>query len=201
MSCKPINVYDDSHTLFRATDSSVARSTHQNDVIDFCVYSVFSADYCAFEYFNVTCRMPDELLYIRSARYGRMRIGGRCVKVDLGFVGCAVDVSHVISARCTGRPHCAMAVGDAELRMRRPCPTDVTWYLEVSHMCVKGNRSSYLPCWALFLTHERPQHVHYCLRFARLSVTKPTTTADKHITYLPRQPFFSVRIGQLACFH
>ena len=45
-----------------------------------------------------------------------------------------------MEARCAGRPRCAVAVTDAELRTRSPCPTDVTWYLQVSYACVTGQR-------------------------------------------------------------
>jgi len=96
-----------------------------------------TGEYCSFEYFNASCRSPAERIYIRSAQYGRMRVG-RCVKVDLGYLGCAADVRHVIEARCSGRPRCSIAVTDAELRTRSPCPTDVTWYLQVSYACVTG---------------------------------------------------------------
>lgn len=106
-------------------------------------FPVMTGEYCAFEYFNATCRSSGELLYIRSARYGRMRVGGRCVKVDLGYVGCSNDVTHVISSRCTARTQCSVPVGDSELRLRRPCPTDVTWYLEVTYSCIKGVINTY----------------------------------------------------------
>lgn len=96
-----------------------------------------TGEYCAFEHFNASCRSPNERIYIRSAQYGRMRVG-RCVKVDLGYLGCAADVRHVIEARCSGRLRCSVAVGDVELRTRSPCPTDVTWYLQVSYACVTG---------------------------------------------------------------
>ena len=96
-----------------------------------------TGEYCAFEYFNASCQSPTERIYIRSAQYGRMRVG-RCVKVDLGYLGCSADVRHVIEFRCSGRPRCSVAVVDEELRTRSPCPSDVTWYLQVSYACVSG---------------------------------------------------------------
>jgi len=104
----------------------------------FCVvHAEETGEYCAFEHFNASCRSATKRIYIRSAQYGRMRVG-RCVKVDLGYLGCAADVRHVIEARCSGRPRCSIAVADVELRTRSPCPTDVTWYLQVSYACVTG---------------------------------------------------------------
>ena len=113
-----------------------------------------TGEYCAFEYFNVSCRSsPAERIYIRSAQYGRMRVG-RCVKVDLGYLGCVADVRHVMEARCSGRRRCSVAVTDAELRTRSPCPTDVTWYLQVSYACVAGQhyfRLAISRCRCLFM--------------------------------------------------
>jgi len=80
------------------------------------------------------------------ARYGRMRLG-RCVKTDLGYLGCAVDVRHLVDSRCTGRRHCLLPVGDEELRITKPCPPDVTWYLEVQYICVKGKIDLIMTGW------------------------------------------------------
>jgi len=38
-----------------------------------------------------------------SARYGRMRQDGRCVKRDYGYVGCAADVLAHVDRLCSGR--------------------------------------------------------------------------------------------------
>jgi hypothetical protein len=76
---------------------------------------------------------------------------GRCVKVDLGYLGCTVNVRHVIESRCGARQHCSVAVADDELRMRKPCPPDVTWYLEVSYECVKGTTCILIRWFALLL--------------------------------------------------
>jgi len=118
-----------------------------------CWMALFRAEvtgeYCQFEHFNASCRSPTERIYIRSAQYGRMRVG-RCVKVDLGYLGCVADVRHVIESRCSGRPHCSVAVIDDELRKRSPCPTDVTSHLQVSYACVTGQSVSRPICHAQF---------------------------------------------------
>jgi len=111
-------------------------NTDRREILLFCRVED-TGEYCAFEHFNASCRSPTERIYIRSAQYGRMRVG-RCVKVDLGYLGCAADVRHVIESRCSGRPRCSVPVADDQLRTRSPCPTDVTWYLQVSYACVTG---------------------------------------------------------------
>lgn len=114
--------------------------------IDFYIYKVYiynamtslsePHEFCSHEVFNATCR-PNEVLMIQSASYGRLRLG-RCVKIGLGFLGCKANVRHIVEMRCTGRRHCSLPVADLELRMTTPCPTDVTWHLEVSYVCQKG---------------------------------------------------------------
>ena len=95
--------------------------------------------YCAFESFNATCRL-DEVILMESAQYGRMRLG-RCVKKIIGkeYVGCSEDVLSVLDDKCSGRRHCVVSVGAQELRDTNPCPGEVTWHLEASYTCVKGN--------------------------------------------------------------
>ena len=73
-----------------------------------------------------------------TARYGRMRLG-RCVKNDLGYVGCFTDVLDLIDARCSGRSQCEFQIPDPELDKLQPCLEDLKSYLEASYRCVKGN--------------------------------------------------------------
>ena len=50
-------------------------------------------EYCPWETFKATCK-EDEVIAMETARYGRMRLG-RCVKNDLGYVGCFTDVLYL----------------------------------------------------------------------------------------------------------
>jgi len=133
----------------------MSRQKKPVELMAFCCTEETS-EYCAFEYFNASCRSPTERIYIRSAQYGRMRVG-RCVKVDLGYLGCAADVRHVIESRCSGRRRCSVAVADDELRTRSPCPTDVTWYLQVSYACVTGQLIN-----SRHSVNERPNVIRGC---------------------------------------
>ena len=57
-------------------------------------------DYCPWESFNAKCQ-KNEVIVMEVARYGRMRLG-RCVKNDLGYVGCFSDVIQILDSKCSG---------------------------------------------------------------------------------------------------
>lgn len=74
---------------------------------------------------------------METARYGRMRLG-RCVKNDLGYVGCFTDVLDLVDSRCSGKSQCEFQIPDPELDKLQPCLEDLKSYLEASYRCVKG---------------------------------------------------------------
>lgn len=95
-------------------------------------------EYCQEDKFTARCEEPNEVVLMESARYGRMAIG-RCVRQDLGYVGCAVDALPILDAHCSGKPGaCELSIMDPDLRALEPCPADVTWHLEAAYTCVPG---------------------------------------------------------------
>lgn len=72
-----------------------------------------------------------------NARYGRMQLG-RCVEVDLGYVGCSTNVMALADSRCSGRKTCEIRVPDADLESTRPCFKELKTFLEASYTCVEG---------------------------------------------------------------
>lgn len=74
---------------------------------------------------------------METARYGRMKIG-RCVKKNLGYLGCAVDVLGLVDSRCSGRQSCSVRTQDDTLYRTHPCPDDTTSYLETKYSCLPG---------------------------------------------------------------
>ena len=106
------------------------------------VYVLESRDYCQLETFYAACSgdlssdEPLKVISMLSARYGRMRQDGRCVKRDYGYVGCAADVLAHVDRLCSGRRVCDFPV--AELHGNQPCPNDLTPYLEASYECLPG---------------------------------------------------------------
>jgi len=100
-------------------------------------------DYCQLETFYAACSggvggSEDQLQVVSmlTARYGRMRQDGRCVKRDYGYVGCAADVLAHVDRLCSGRRVCDFPVSD--LHGSQPCPNDLTPYLEASYECLSG---------------------------------------------------------------
>lgn len=96
-------------------------------------------EYCHRDTFNATCE-PDEVVIMATARYGRMSVG-RCVKRNLGYLGCAVDVLNILDSRCSGHNKCELKIIDDALYETQPCPEDTTAYLQASYVCRKGGSS------------------------------------------------------------
>jgi len=95
-------------------------------------------EYCQDEKFTAKCEETNEVVLMESARYGRMAIG-RCVRQDLGYMGCTVNALTTLDAYCSGQPGgCELSIMDSALRSLKPCPTDVTWHLEAAYTCVSG---------------------------------------------------------------
>jgi hypothetical protein len=94
-------------------------------------------EYCNMETFNASCPRANDVVVIRSARYGRMQLG-RCVKRNLGYVGCTADVFAVLDSRCSGKRRCEFPIPDPELHATHACPEDTTPYLEVAYECLQG---------------------------------------------------------------
>ncbi len=99
-------------------------------------------EYCNMETFEARCS-PDEVVVAESARYGRMRLG-HCVAVSYGTLGCSVDALAFLDRRCSGRSQCSIKLPDDALYGLKPCPSDVTSYLEASYTCLRGK--SYVLC-------------------------------------------------------
>jgi len=97
-------------------------------------------EYCEGQTFSVRCRSQDEVVLIKSAYYGRMRIG-RCLTVNYGNVGCQLDVTSYFDTWCSGQRSCDVRVSsiiDSLPDNTFPCTRDFRGYLEASFVCVKG---------------------------------------------------------------
>jgi len=91
-------------------------------------------DYCDTEVFRAECS-DGQVVMTQRARYGRMQLG-RCVEIDLGYIGCQRDVLDVVDRRCSGLRVCEMRIPDAELESTRACLKELKTYLQVSYRCV-----------------------------------------------------------------
>ena len=72
-----------------------------------------------------------------TAVYGRMRIG-RCVKVNLGFLGCQTDVIETLDKKCSGRTKCEFPVTSNEIKDDVRCLDDLKTYLNATYHCLRG---------------------------------------------------------------
>ena len=94
-------------------------------------------EYCGGDTFSPSCQ-EGEILLIHQALYGRMKIG-RCVTIDLGYIGCTSDALGWMDRKCSGKTTCEVRVPNRELKENLDClPVDITHYLEVSSSCVPG---------------------------------------------------------------
>lgn len=105
--------------FLRITSSSVT-----NDVRDYCEGETFKAR-CSF----------DEVVVMQKAVYGRMRLD-RCVKVDMGYLGCLNDVIDLADDKCSGRRSCEISIPDTTFELTQPC-LELKSYLEASYECIK----------------------------------------------------------------
>ena len=87
----------------------------------------------------MTCASYDEVIVVRNAEYGRMRVG-RCVH-DSTYVGCRISVLAQLDRLCSGRPACRVPLPNAVLDAVDPClVASVKSYLHVAADCQKGRK-------------------------------------------------------------
>ena len=101
--------------------------------------SAVPREYCEFEVFHPGC-WKGEVIVMRSASYGRMRIG-RCVEANLGYLGCSADVLRAADSKCSGRQTCHVPIPDADFDATKPCYKELKMYLDASYSCQKGRLS------------------------------------------------------------
>ena len=97
---------------------------------------ISTAEYCSGEYFDATCPNND-VIVMRSARYGRMRTG-RCISTDIN-IGCQADVITHMDQLCSGQQQCRHRIIDDDFADFNSCPGDLKGFLEASYTCQPGN--------------------------------------------------------------
>ena len=102
-------------------------------------------EYCSFEIFQPRC-LKNEIIVIKSATYGRMRIG-KCITAEevsgLGednkrYFGCSTDVTNILETKCSLRSECDVRVIDPDLLQTNPCFPGLILHLEASFECLNG---------------------------------------------------------------
>lgn len=96
-------------------------------------------EFCDWETANASCPGRDELVIVRSARYGRLRLN-RCAAKSYGNLGCGADVTAMFAGTCSARRSCQVAVISLH-GIHTTCPSDLKAYVELTYDCVKGSFS------------------------------------------------------------
>jgi len=99
-------------------------------------------EFCDWETANATCPGRDELVVVRSARYGRLRLN-RCAAKSYGNLGCGADVTAMFAGTCSARRACHVTVISLH-GIHTTCPSDLKAYVELTYDCVKGSSLSKL---------------------------------------------------------
>ena len=60
------------------------------------------------------------MILMHSALYGRMRVG-RCLPMDLGYMGCQADALEPLDKECTGKAECTVLLIDKRLTSLNGC--------------------------------------------------------------------------------
>ena len=80
-------------------------------------------------------KVVGETIYNFYATLILIKLTGRCVQKNYGYVGCSVDVTDDVASLCSSAS-CADGISPSLYSSRRPCPGDFTvWYLQVTYQC------------------------------------------------------------------
>ena len=104
---------------------------------------------CETETYIATCE-ASSVIAVTEALYGRMNLG-RCLNIDLGYIGCYANVLSWASSKCNNQNSCELSPSDSELDEFAGCPPELRSYLEISYMCVAGNSTKMHSKYAYFL--------------------------------------------------
>jgi len=93
-------------------------------------------EYCSLEVFEAQC-LPNEVILMESALYGRMR-AGRCAVREYGPIGCGASVMAIVDGRCSGRRSCRIQLPDRDMHAVSGCPVQAASHLEAAYSCLPG---------------------------------------------------------------
>ena len=97
-----------------------------------------TTEVCTGETQEIRCH-SSQILTLTSAWYGQMHLG-RCVQLDLGYLGCGADILQHADGLCSGLPACSLTWNrvDMDRRTGLPCPRELAAFVEVKYQCVSG---------------------------------------------------------------
>ena len=91
---------------------------------------------CNAETFEGRCPESSAII-MESALFGQMRLG-KCIEIDLGYLGCQGDVLYLADRWCSGRQECSIFVPNDDLKAASmECNIKgLAPYMEVDYSCV-----------------------------------------------------------------
>ena len=95
-------------------------------------------EYCGNEVFSPTCS-HDQVIVMTHATYGRMKLG-KCIKRDLGFIGCQTDILAVLDSKCSNKRTCTVDLHydlNFDRNIENAC-SELYRYLEADYSCQNG---------------------------------------------------------------
>ncbi len=71
---------------------------------------------------------------------------GRCVKKDLGYLGCSKDILSLTDKLCSGRRSCVIANDRSEMDdlVGTPCYEELASYINITYICMKGTKGIFI---------------------------------------------------------
>ncbi|ELU11885.1 hypothetical protein CAPTEDRAFT_192915 [Capitella teleta] len=107
------------------------------------IASLRADEVCTGEAFKPSCP-KGEVIVVQSASLGVPHVG-RCPQVDIGVVGCSVDVLSFMDYRCSGRPSCQVSLPDDQMDASG-CPPDAKDFLLVEYQCTSVQTREIADC-------------------------------------------------------
>lgn len=105
-------------------------------------------EYCHSEIFQPRC-LKNEVILMRSAAYGRMRVG-RCITSkemdaigprfgqDPAYLGCSANILPLLDEKCSGKTDCDVRVVEISEESINPCFPGLRFHLEASYECISS---------------------------------------------------------------
>lgn len=106
-------------------------------IVQYCI--VVKTYVCSSEKKNISCS-SDSVIYVDSARFGRMTESTCLKNTGFGHLNCSADVRLYLERKCSGRRSCLLEQDTVLERSNHRCPGDLKTHLEVTYHCLRGNR-------------------------------------------------------------
>ncbi|ELU10353.1 hypothetical protein CAPTEDRAFT_224781 [Capitella teleta] len=100
-------------------------------------FQVTTVQTCSDEVFQARCLFSQKIL-VTQCRYGHIEVS-RCVDdifASLGSLGCYVNVTELVGAKCNGKYRCDIPWNDPEIVATQSCKKGLPMYIDTSYVCI-----------------------------------------------------------------